>query len=373
MLRKSCLFTVILSLLLGVLVPFSAREAEISVSAKSAVLIEAGSGRVLYSKDGNTRRPMASTTKIMTALVALEGCALDRVINIPKEAVGIEGSSLYLIEGEALTLEELLYGLMLRSANDAATAIAIAVGGSVSGFADMMNEKAAEMGLTDTHFDNPHGLDSDDHYTTARELALITAEAMKNGTFRKIVSTYKRYLPMNGEQNMRLVVNHNKLLRTYEGCIGVKTGYTKKDGRCLVSAAERDGVTLIAVTLNAPSDWSDHKKMLDYGFSFLTRTEISSEGICGYLPTVGAKTDMLEYGAVGSTSAVLPKDSAGLRVVIELPRFVFAPIKKGDVIGRAVFYDGGTEVASLPIEALSDAPKRKEKKNFLMWLLSLFK
>lgn len=375
MLRKTGLYCIITAIFIGVFVPFSVRAdaPNISVSASSAVLIEAESGRVLYAKDENKRRPMASTTKIMTALVALENAKLDMAVKIPKEAVGIEGSSLYLTEGETLTLHELLYALMLRSANDAATAIAIAVGGSVSDFAEMMNEKAEKMGLTDTHFDNPHGLDSDEHYTTARELALITAEALKNDIFREIVSTYKKLLPLNGVQDRRLVVNHNRLLRTYDGCIGVKTGFTKKDGRCLVSAAERDGITLVAVTLNAPSDWSDHKKMLDNGFAAVKRVKISSDGIDGYLPTVGAKTDMIRYGAVGDTSAVLPNDVGELRVVIELPRFVFAPVKKGDVIGRAVFYDGQNEVASLPIEALTDAPKRKVKKTFWQWLLGLFR
>ncbi len=374
MLRKTVLYCVITAIFIGVFVPFSvcADELDIGVSASSAVLIEAESGRVLFAKDADKRRPMASTTKIMTALVALENAELDMAVRIPKEAVGIEGSSLYLTEGETLTLHELLYALMLRSANDAATAIAIAVGGSVSDFSEMMNEKAEEMGLTDTHFDNPHGLDSDEHYTTARELALITAEALKNDVFREIVSTYKKSLPLGGVPDRRLVVNHNRLLRTYDGCIGVKTGFTKKDGRCLVSAAERDGITLIAVTLNAPNDWSDHKRMLDNGFASVKRVKISSDGIEGYLPTVGAKTDMIKYGAVGDASAVLPNDTGELRVVIELPRFVFAPVKKGDVIGRAVFMNGNDEVASLPIEALTDAPKRKVKKSFWQWLLGLF-
>ncbi|MBQ7779990.1 MAG: D-alanyl-D-alanine carboxypeptidase [Clostridia bacterium] len=375
MFRKTVLICIITAIFIGVFAPFSvcAEGHEISVSASSAVLIEAESGRVLYEKDADKRRPMASTTKIMTALVALENADINMTVKIPKEAVGIEGSSLYLIEGETLTLHELLYALMLRSANDAAMAIAIAVGGSVSDFAEMMNEKAEEMGLTDTHFDNPHGLDSESHYTTAYELALITAEALKNDVFREIVSTYKKLLPQGGVPDRRLVVNHNRLLRTYDGCIGVKTGFTKKDGRCLVSAAERDGVTLVAVTLNAPNDWSDHKKMLDHGFASVKRVKISSDGIEGYLPTVGAKTDMIKYGAVGDTSAVLPNDSGELRVVIELPRFVFAPVKNGDVIGRAVFYDGENEVVSLPIEALTDAQKRKVKKTFWQWLLGLFR
>ncbi len=346
--------------------------APISVSASSAIVIEAESGRAVYEKNADARRSMASTTKIMTALVALENGDFDMPIKIPKEAVGIEGSSVYLIENETLTLRELLYALMLRSANDAATAIAIALGGSVDGFADMMNDRAEELGLKDTHFENPHGLDSPEHYTTARELAIITAEALKNDAFKQIVSTQKMTLPLANQPDRRLVVNHNRLLRTYDGCIGVKTGFTKKTGRCLVSAAEREGVTLIAVTLNAPNDWNDHKKMLDYGFSCLKRVEISGDGICGYIPTVGSTVDQLFYGAVGSTSVVLESDAESLRVVIELSRFYFAPVKTGDIIGRAVFYNGNEEVASLPIEALTDAPKRKEKMSFFRWLISLF-
>lgn len=375
MFRKTVLFCVIIATFISAFSPLSVRgvELDFSVSASSAILIEAESGRVLYQKDAHKRRPMASTTKIMTALIALEYGELDKAIKIPCDAVGIEGSSLYLIEGESLTLRELLYAMMLRSANDAAAAIAIAVGGSVSDFAEMMNERAIEMGLKDTHFDNPHGLDSNEHYTTAYELALITAEAMKHDVFFEIVSTYKKALPLNGVADRRLVVNHNRLLRTYDGCVGVKTGFTKKDGRCLVSAAERDGITLIAVTLNAPNDWNDHKIMLDRGFDAVKRVKISSDGIEGYLPTVGAKCDMIKYGAVGESYAILPKDSGELRVVIELPRFVFSPVKKGDVIGRAVFYDGESEVASLPIEALTDAPKRKVKKTFWQWLLGLFR
>lgn len=376
MFRKTVLYCIVSLLLIGVFAPLSAGAegaVDVNVSASGAVLIEAESGRILYQKDANKRRPMASTTKIMTALVALEHGDLDAPIRIPAEAVGIEGSSLYLVENEVLTLRELLYGLMLRSANDAAAAIAVAIAGSVFDFSEMMNEKAEEMGLTNTHFDNPHGLDSEEHYTTAYELALITAEALKNEVFREIVSTYKKLLPQLNVPDRRLVVNHNRLLRTYDGCIGVKTGFTKKDGRCLVSAAERDGVTLIAVTLNAPNDWNDHKKMLDSGFDAVKRVKISSDRIEGYLPTVGAKTDMIKYGAVGETSAVLPNDVGELRVVIELPRFVFAPVKKGDVIGRAVFMNGNEEVASLPIEALTDAPKRKVKKSFWQWLLGLFR
>ena len=233
-----------------------------TVSSQSAVLMDARYGLVLFEKDADRRLPMASTTKIMTALTALANAAPETVIRTAPEAVGVEGSSVYLSEGEELTLEQLLYALLLQSANDAAAAIAVGVGGSIAEFADLMNAQAQRLGLTDTHFANPHGLDADGHYTTARELAVITREALSHPLIRKIVGTRRATIPQGENPDARLLVNHHRLLRTYPDAIGVKTGFTKKSGRCLVSAAERDGVTLIAVTLNAPDDWRDHTAML---------------------------------------------------------------------------------------------------------------
>lgn len=344
----------------------------IGVSASSAILIEADSGRVVFEKNADARRSMASTTKIMTALVAIENALPDMKVKIPKAAVGIEGSSIYLIENEILTLRELLYALMLQSANDAATAIAIAVGGSVSGFADMMNEKAAELGLTDTSFDNPHGLDSEDHYTTARELAVITAAALENELFRELVSTKKHAIPLNNEPDRRLLINHNRLLRTYDGCIGVKTGFTKKSGRCLVSAAERDGVTLIAVTLNASDDWNDHARMLDLGFSLYERITLKADNVRGYMPVVGGKEQTVLYSSSGEASISLPKDRSDIKRVVEMPRFFFAPMKAGDKLGRVVYYLDGQELASFDIVAEQGVNARKKQNRFLLWLKSLF-
>ena len=245
---------------------FSASD--MRLSAKSAVLYDPHSESFLYSKNADTRLPMASTTKIMTALVAIESASLEATVDISDDAIGTEGSSLYLKEGERMTMGDLLFGLMLRSANDAAAAIAYEISGSIEAFADKMNEKAESLGLTDTHFTNPHGLDDKEHYTTARELAIITGEALKNDTFLQIVSTKKQIIT-NSDGESRLLINHNKLLNMYENTIGVKTGFTKKSGRCLVGAAERDGVRLITVTINAPDDWKDHIALFDYGFSKL--------------------------------------------------------------------------------------------------------
>ncbi len=232
-------------------------------SAQAAILLDATEGRVLFSQNADQRLPMASTTKIMTAIVAIENMPTDYIVTVPKEAVNIEGSSIYLYEGEKITCLDLLYGLMLESGNDAAAAIAIAVGGTMERFVMLMNEKARELGLKNTHFANPHGLSNDDHYTSAADLAKLTDYALGDELFAKIVST-KRYTACNGA---RYYVNHNRLLFSYDGMIGVKTGYTIASGRCLVTAARRNGRTLIAVTLNDYYGSTDHVRMLDTGFA----------------------------------------------------------------------------------------------------------
>lgn len=249
-----------------------------AISAQSAILIDVGSGRVLYEKNAYEKLPMASTTKIMTGLLACESGKLDGCVKASPFASGTEGSSLWLKIGEKQTLEDLTYGLMLKSGNDAAVAISEYLGGSVDAFALLMNKRAREIGAVNTNFINPHGLDAEGHYTTAYDLALISREAMKNENFRKIVSTKTYSIPMEGENWDRALKNHNKLLWRYEGCIGIKTGFTKKCGRCLVSCAERDGLMLICVTLNAPNDWNDHMELLDYGFSTYKDKKVSKKG-----------------------------------------------------------------------------------------------
>lgn len=238
------------------------------VSAESAVMIDVQSGRVLYRKNAEEPRLIASLTKIMTAITAIEHARdLDRSLTIPDDAVGTEGSSIYLKQDETLTLRQLLFGLMLRSGNDAAVAIANAVGGSMEGFAFMMNQKAAYLGMQDTHFTNPHGLDDGDrHYSTARDMAKLTAYALQNPIFQEIVSTEHKAVPYQDDARGRTWRNKNKMLQKYEGADGVKTGYTKQAGRCLVSSATKDGRQLAVVTLDAPDDWRDHQALFDYGF-----------------------------------------------------------------------------------------------------------
>lgn len=335
------------------------------VSAKAAILIEAESKEAVFEKDADVRLPMASTTKIMTALIAVESCCLDDICIIPKEACGIEGSSVYLTEGESLTMEELLYCLMLESANDAATAIAYIVAGGIDEFADLMNLRAAELGLENTHFTNPHGLDDDEHYTTARDLALLTAHALKNDSFAKIVSTRKMIIDRNDGDGSRVLINHNKMLKMYDGAIGVKTGFTKASGRCLVSAAERDGVKMIAVTLSAPSDWSDHKKLLDWGFSKYTSVKFAEPGQfeC-QLPIAGGTCETVQATNADSFSLPIKDfDASKISSSVETNGLIFAPVKAGDIIGKVVFTYGDEYAGEIPLIAQKDVKAPMKKTN----------
>lgn len=246
-------------------------------SSYSSCLIDAKSKAVLYSKNQNERLPMASTTKIMTCLVILDNLPLDRIITIDKRCVGIEGSSMYLFENEKISVENLLYGLMLSSGNDAATALALACSDSIEEFAKLMNDKAKQIGLIDTNFTNPHGLDDENHYTTSFELALITAKALENETFKKIVSTKTHYMTTSSG-TVRYFSNHNRLLSSFDGAIGVKTGFTKRSGRCLVSAAQINDETYVAVTIKDPNDWINHKNMLNFAFNNFDTIEIAKQG-----------------------------------------------------------------------------------------------
>lgn len=321
-----------------------------SLSAESAALIDADSGSMLFAQNENARLPMASTTKIMTALIALESGDLERRVTVSADAVGLEGSSMYLTEGECLTMSELLYGLMLESANDAAAAIACEIAGDTESFAELMNARAQLLGLFDTHFTNPHGLDDARHYTSARDLAVLTREAMKNERFCEIVSTASTNIPsaVGGE---RTLVNHNRLLKSYDGAVGVKTGFTKRSGRCLVSAAVRDGVRLIAVTLNAPNDWSDHRTLLDYGFGQISRRTVAEPGeLHMVMPLVGGVEGGVRCSNKDAFSVNLPKE-ARVAVRIEADRFFPAPVSEGDALARAVFTLDGEGIGSIPLFA----------------------
>jgi D-alanyl-D-alanine carboxypeptidase len=287
-------------------------------------------------------------------------------VTVPREAAGIEGSSVYLREGEKITLANLLYALMLQSANDAAAAIAISVSGSLEAFAELMNAKAAELGARDTHFENPHGLDGESHYTTAYELAKIAAYALGNETFARIVSTVKHTVPATEHSPARTLVNHNRLLREHGDVIGVKTGYTKKCGRTLVSAARRDGLTLVAVTLCDGDDWRDHRAMLDHGFELYGEETVCRERELSFsVPVAGGEKAEVTLENREALTAVLSKSHGEISTKTEIPRFIYAGAKKGDAVGRVRFFEGGREIGSLTLYLSEDAPKKAGKKRII--------
>ena len=351
-----------------------ARPEEPSVSAHSAILIDADSGRVLLQKNPDERMGMASTTKIMTAMVALRLCDKDTVISVPREAVGVEGSSVYLVEGERLTLLELLYALLLSSANDAAVAIAVSLSGSVERFAEEMNLYAEELGLTDTHFSNPHGLYDEDHYTTARELGIIAAEALRSDIIRDIVAKKKITIPHDGVKDKRLLVNHNKMLSYYEGAIGMKTGFTKKTGRCLVSAATRDGLTLIAITLNAPNDWRDHTALFDFGFENFERRVFYTAGSFSYaLPLCDSKSESVMLTNTEPLCLTVRKGAEITSVTVEAPfRFAIGSVRRGSFFGQVTISADGVAARSPLAFSQSSTGSTKPKVGFFERIYNFF-
>ncbi|MBR5285372.1 MAG: D-alanyl-D-alanine carboxypeptidase [Clostridia bacterium] len=329
-------------------------------AARCMTVIDAKSGNVLFSHNAHERRGMASTTKIMTALVAIESQSPDSEFVIPKEAVGIEGSSVYLKEGERLTLRELLYCLLLESGNDAATAIAISIGGSEEEFVGLMNERAKELGLADTSFANPHGLSADNHYTTAHDLAIITAAAMEYPLFREIVATKSHSVRYDGAENGRRLVNHNKLLFSADHVIGVKTGYTKRDGKCLVSAAEKDGMTLIAVTLQDAFPTSTHKALLDYAFSSFESVSLAKA--FDIESVVPIENGFLKFTTVTNSlpaEILLPK-GAKISCELLLPQSICAPAEKGEIIGYAILNANGRIVYIISLETTVEIKEKKK-------------
>ncbi|MDY5612372.1 D-alanyl-D-alanine carboxypeptidase family protein [Dysosmobacter sp.] len=322
---------------------FPCQVKAVSTSAAAAILVDADSGRVLYEQNADAKMLIASTTKIMTALVAIREGELSDVVTVKREATLTEGSSMYLKEGEQLTLETLLYGLMLCSGNDAAVAIAEHVGGSQAGFVRLMNETARELGMAHTSFANPNGLDAETHYSTARDMAVLACAAMENETFARIVST--RTVTIGG----RTMTNHNKLLSWSEGCIGLKTGYTKAAGRTLVSCMEKNGQRLVAVTLQDGNDWADHQALYEYGFAAYPARRLAVLG--QPLRRVSVK------GGVQKTMALVAAESfswpvaegEGLETRLELSSALAAPLAAGTKVGQAVFTLDDTEIGRVDL------------------------
>ena len=327
-----------------------------AISAQKAIVTDAQTGRVYFEKDADSRSLIASTTKIMTALIVCRRCnVLDRV-QIPKEAVGIEGSSMYLREGEILTVQELLYGLMLHSGNDAAVALAIYCGGTVEGFVELMNDQARSLGLQNTHFENPHGLDSPEHYSTARDLAILAAFAMKDPIFAKTVST------KTVRAGQRSLQNHNKLLWRLDGADGVKTGFTKAAGRILVSSAERGGRRVICVTINDGNDWVDHATLLENAFSRYTLQKILSEGdYVGTLELLGGQSQKVQLLADEDFFYPLAADEE-IQIFLSGPGFAYAPVVQGKRAGVAYICIGDTCIGKVDVIYGQTVELEEEKK-----------
>ena len=344
---KRCFSVILAAALLYSIFPCHANA--VGTSATAAILMDADSGRVLYEHQADRKMLIASTTKIMTALVALREGNLSDMVTVSREAAYTEGSSMYLKEGEQLSLETLLYGLMLCSGNDAAVAVAQHVGGSVEAFVERMNETARELGMTGTSFANPNGLDHEKHYSTARDMAVLACAAMENETLLRIVST--KSVTVGG----RTMTNHNKLLSWQEGCLGLKTGYTKAAGRTLVTCAERNGQRLVAVTLQDGNDWADHQALFEHGFSAYPAKRAAAPGqTVTFVAVTGGTRASVPLIAATAFSFPLAEGEA-LETRIEAPALT-APVRAGSAAGEAVFLLNGTEVGRVGLLCGADVP-----------------
>lgn len=344
-------------------------------SAKAAILVDSR-GRCLYAQSAEEKLPMASTTKIMTALLALENADRSLIVTVHPESVGVEGSSAYLVKNEKMKLSDLLYALMLQSANDAASAIAIAVGGSIDKFVDMMNQKAVDLGLESTHFTNPHGLYDTDHYSSAADMAKIMVEAMRNDSFADIVAT-KKYTFTSENGIERTFVNHNRLLWTLDGCIGGKTGYTQRAGRCLVSATKFGDIIFVAVTLSDGNDWRDHATLHNYAKSLYQKRVLTDAGVeFGSISIVGGNSNSVTLVSRKPLEVTIPIGDS-VRVVTECRRFEFAPLSSSSPVGSAVAISDGVELCRVELYPSVDVTASEiEQKGllsrFVRWIVSIF-
>jgi D-alanyl-D-alanine carboxypeptidase/D-alanyl-D-alanine carboxypeptidase (penicillin-binding protein 5/6) len=350
-----------------------AEASAVSVSAKSAILINADTLEVLYSKAEHERRGIASTTKILTSLIALEYGVPQKEITASKEAVTVEGTSIGLKAGDKITLIALVYGMLLESGNDAANVTAFAISGNITSFAKVMNSYAKNIGMTNSNFTNPSGLTDKNHYSTAFDMALLTSVAIKNPVFRKIASTESAVIDFGVPEVSRKLTNHNRLLKEYDGVFGVKTGYTKASGRCLVTACEKKGVTLIAVTLNAYDDWNDHKKLYDYGFSLFNISVNASELKNVKIPVVCSNKKSVSVDFAYEVKFNTNKD---LKSEIYIKNYLYPPVKKGDIVGEIVFKDSENNIVkTIPLISVDNANalyKENEKENNILEKIKKF-
>lgn len=340
-----CFFFVLVigfTLASGLVFRVNSLSSQALTSAKAMCVMEQSSKRVLYSKNSSTKLPMASTTKIITAITAIENCEnLDKTFEISPKAVGISGTSLYLRKGEVMSIRDLLYGLMLVSGNDASVAIGEYVCGSTKKFVELMNKTAQKIGAKNSHFDNTHGLDSNTHYTTAEDLALITSYALANSTFKEIVST-KNTKITNADGKTRYLKNKNKLLTSLDGCCGVKTGFTDDAGRCLVSACERAGMTLVCVVLNCGPMFEESKTLLESGFTEYNLIDLTNGyKYEKYIKVNEGKKESVKIGTTGKFLYPLKNDEISkVDYVYNIQKSLEAPVDKGETVGEIkIFID----------------------------------
>lgn len=346
---------------------------DFSVSALSAVVINADTGNIVYEKSAFAQRAMASTTKIMTALLTIEAGDLDAKFTVDSYAIQVEGTSMGLSQGDIVTRRALLYGILLPSGNDAANAAAVSVSGSMGKFVELMNKKAEELGLVNTHFANPSGLDADGHFTTAYDLAILTKTALENPVFAEICRCADAQVEFGNPPYLRRLANSNKMLWQYEGCYGVKTGFTDNARRCLVSAAERRGVKLICVTLNAPDDWEDHRKMLDYGFEQVKRTEVVLPSPVT-LPVIGGTADKVPLAL--SDTVILPLSQDEIKSVsfeISTEPFLYSGFEAGKKVGSVEIYLDGEFIRKVDLIAAESVERCDETLDFFEKLFKFFR
>ncbi len=349
------------------------RAEEIHTSARAYALYCADNGELLMSQNPDERLPMASTTKIMTALLTLEIAASDdRVVTFTEEMYA-EGSSMQLKAGEKVRLSDLAVGMMMQSGNDAANAAAIAIAGSTKRFADRMNRKAVQIGMENTHFVTPSGLDDEAHYSTARDMAKLMAYAMQNDRFRSLTAQTSATVHFVSPAGKRVTYpNHNRLLSLYEDCIGGKTGYTMTAGRCLVTAAKRDGLTLIAVTLDDRDDWDDHMTLYDCGFARFAAM-VPEKRLEYRVPVVGGLSEEAAVYAETDVAAVIPRDRLDeVRMTAMLPSFLYAPVKRGAAVGRLVYTLDGRALGEIPLLAADTIAYNSRKRGFFEYLADIF-
>lgn len=347
------------------------------VSANGCVLIDSLTGEVVYEKNANQKLPMASTTKIMSAMLALEFCDnLDEEFVVDSEAIKVEGSSMGLQEGDTVTMRNLVYGMLLPSGNDAAQAAAVRISGSVEQFVQLMNDRAVELGLNSTHFVTPSGLDddTDEHYSTAYDMAILTREALKINEFREICGQYTAKVKFGNPPYERWLTNSNKLLNSCDGVIGVKTGFTDKAKRCLVSACERNGGTLICVTLNDPNDWLDHTRLYDYGFNMFSEQQLPLESNEFQLNVVGGNKDSVKCKTKTIKKGMLKGSSDKITNQINLDHFLYSPVAENVKVGSVKYYYKDELVFEEPIYTAENVKALQPKeKSFFEKLLDKLK